>query len=416
MGGKLRMYNVEFGDAFLLYGQGENLLVDLGSIQNGFPFSRVRDSIKDESREKELSLLLTHFHEDHWSGLHNQTPGHQLPGLKMVYLPDIFRMRVLGEVDVIVQSLLSDFLEAVVLNKRLRFTLADLLREILPGLQWKQIRFLRRGDKFLMGGRNYEVLWPRLNREDVVMKRKRPLLDVLNRLDVKTQANGREVGLLDTLEAIASVLLRDFGRGVDYPVLDIVPDYDRTYGSLYNQAQELLEAITFEVRRDEGELRNKIRHYAKQLGNSWNQISLVFHDLAEEDDVWEYPDLPAESLGRDGVLMTGDAPSPILDKLRNGTFAGPRLRESYAVIKAPHHGTKSYFCAILPHCRYLCVSNGEGNKNYQKISEYYEYEYRFLSGKTEIFCTNPRCDFIKKRRLCPYFSTRPVSQFYDVSW
>ena len=95
MGGKLRMYNVEFGDAFLLYGQGENLLVDLGSIQNGFPFSRVRDSIKDESREKELSLLLTHFHEDHWSGLHNQTPGHQLPGLKMVYLPDIFRMRVL---------------------------------------------------------------------------------------------------------------------------------------------------------------------------------------------------------------------------------------------------------------------------------------------------------------------------------
>lgn len=79
MGGRLRMYNVQFGDAFLLYGQGENLLVDLGSIQGAFCFNQVRDSIRAESAGGQLSLMLTHFHRDHWSGLHNQPAGHPLP-------------------------------------------------------------------------------------------------------------------------------------------------------------------------------------------------------------------------------------------------------------------------------------------------------------------------------------------------
>jgi len=98
------------------------------------------DFLKKRGIERLDLLLATHFHRDHWSGLHNQTPGHRLPPLKLVYLPDIFRMRVMGRWDPVTKSLLCDFLRGVIalsspdlldqvtLSHTLRFTLADLLR------------------------------------------------------------------------------------------------------------------------------------------------------------------------------------------------------------------------------------------------------------------------------------------------
>jgi len=396
------MYHVGFGDAFLLYGRGENLLVDLGSIHTGFPFDPVRASVGGESPEG-LSLLLTHFHKDHWSGLHTLPGECPLPPLRRIYLPDIFHMRYVGKLDVVVRGLLSDLLDAVYLDKRLHFTLAELLREVLPDLPRERIRFLARGDVFHMGGLRCEVLWPRLERDDVVMKRSQDLRQFLDRLEAKLSAAQAEHGLWDTIDALANVLLRDFARTLEDEAINMVWNDDRSYEDLYEQAQALTDILRADLKWEDGEFRSKVRYYAEELGKDWNRVSLVFQTQSPERD------------GDAGALMTGDVPGSILTKLIHGDFPGPSVRESYAVIKAPHHGTRSHFCTILPYSQYICISNGEGNKKYQQITEQYEHVYGELGKKSVIRCTTPRCEYCKNR-LCPYFSRFSRGPFYDVEW
>lgn len=416
MSGKLRMYNVQFGDAFLLYGQGENLLVDLGSIDSTVDFDSVRDSVRQDSAGGELSLLLTHFHRDHWSGLHNQTAGHQLPPLRRVYLPDIFHARTMGRWDPVTKSLLGDFLrgvislsvpallDEVVLRSVPRFSLADLLREVLPGLPKEQIRFLSRGSRFWMGGREYEVLWPQLNGMPPEEKLSAGFRRFLERLEAKLEADGSEYRLWDTLDRTANVLLRDFAlslEGTDLDVPGFVRAEEGSYSELYRRCRELARLLAEDLRRDEGEFRQKARYYAEKLGRDWNQVSLVFQELAGKDG---------------GVLMTGDAPKRALSRLADGSLGAPRLQPDYAVIKAPHHGTESHFCAKLPPSRYLCISNGTGNAGYRRISENYEYVYGRFLRPPEFRCTNPRCEYFRQRHICPCFSVQPVRDYYDITW
>lgn len=403
MGGKLKMYNVQFGDAFLLYGQGENLLVDLGSIQREFNFTPIRDSIREESADKQLSLLLSHFHRDHWSGLRNQPVGHMLPSLNRVYIPDIFRMRRPGKVDVVVRSLLSEFLEAVLLERRPAFSLADLLREVLPGLPKERICLLSRGDVFQMGGQSYEVLWPHLDEKSVVPRRNRQFQIFLERIESKLAIGEGEVGLLATLEAIADMLLKEFRDYLDHDNLERRLTEPNSYENLYFQIGKLAESLSEELKRDIGELREKTRYYAGQLSQDWNRISLVFQERTEE-------------MNYDGVLMTGDAPISVLKKLEHGDFSGPKLQTHFAVIKAPHHGTKTHFCDILPNCRYICISNGSGNHGYEKISEQYEYVYGCLGKKVDIYCTNTRCEFLERKKFCPFPQTSIKGISYDIFW
>lgn len=397
MSGKLRMYNVEFGDAFLLYGEEENLLVDLGSIDAGFNFCPVRDSIRHECVGKQLSLLLTHFHKDHWSGLHNQVAGHCLPTLKMVYLPDIFKMRMWGKLDIVMRSLLGDFLESVILQQRPHFSLAELLREVLPGLPKDKICLLARGDVFHVGGKNYEVLWPRLSSEDVAVKRDKALRDFLERIEGKLSAAGEANKLWDTLDIMATILLRDFASSQDIQYEEAVWDDQRSYEDMYLRTQKMATILANVCQKDK-DFREKVHYYTGALSKNWNRVSLVFHELENKS-----------------LLMTGDVLGSTLKHLSNGDYGAPLLKEKYEVIKAPHHGTDSHFCAILPASHVFCISNGEGNRSYHKISEKYEYVYGCRGKKSEIRCTNPRCDY-SERYGCPYFNAFPIECCYDISW
>lgn len=395
--GRLRMYNVQFGDTFLLYGQGENLIVDFGSIQDGFCFDFIRESIRKECAEGAVSLLLTHFHKDHWSGLRGWRTVCRMPELRRVYLPDIFQMRVPGRLDLVFRSLLGDFLEAVVLDRRLSFTLAELLREILPGLSLEKIEFLSRRSVFHSGGTEYEVLWPRLRPQDVMVGSKK-LIDVLERLEAKLPG-GRDGGVWETLDRIATVLIQDFATFTQY-VNSFTWREPVSYDALFARAQELVEQLAEELRREE-DFRQTLRGYADRLSHDWNRISLVFHEK-----------------GNGGPLMTGDVPGKTLKSLVDRKFGAPKLRGYYDVIKAPHHGTESHFCPVLPDCRCLAVSNGSGHKQYGEISEYYEYVYGCRGKGVEICCTNPRCEFLK--HVGSYIgggcSCTPAKDFLDVRW
>lgn len=403
MSGRLRMYDVEFGDGFLLYGEGENLLVDLGSIDQSFPFDPVRDSIRNESAGGELSLLLTHFHRDHWSGLEQKRATHKLPRLSMVYLPDLFGMRVPGKLDALVRSLLGDFLKALALGTTMlrtkpQYTLADLLREVLPGLPLNRIELLSRGGIFPMGGKEYQVLWPEL--PACPRGPHGQLREFLKELDGRLAAHGTELRVVDTLEKMADALLKEFGSWIEHPGESV-----RIGGGPYEEWYERTERMVELLRREEDdEFWRKVHHYAGTLSKGGNEASVVFHER-----------LPG------GVLMTGDAPAPVLDKLVNKTAGSPFLHDEYDVIKAPHHGTGSYFCAILPDSRYFCISNGAGNRGFSKVTEKYEHVYGCVKGRAIIYCTScvmsgGRCEYVQNGNPCPNPLPGPPTGWRDITW
>lgn len=229
-------------------------------------------------------------------------------------------------------------------------------------------------------------------------KRNKPLRDFLERIENKLSADGAEYRLWDTLDMMATVLLREFAISQDIQYEKAMLDDQRSYEDMYMRAQKLVEILVNALKYDNGDFAEKFRYYAETLGKDWNRVSLVFHELDNQS-----------------LLMTGDVLQSTLKRLSNGDIGTPKLKEKYAVIKAPHHGTDSHFCAILPTSHFFCISNGDGNKGYQRISEQYEHVYGCRGKKSDIRCTNPRCDF-SRRHGCPYFSTHPVQNFYDISW
>lgn len=380
----LRMYNVEFGDGCLLLGGKEHLLVDLGSIDRTVDFDPIRDDIRSLCGPARLSLLLTHFHKDHWSGLRDQPAAHHLPLVHRVYLPDLFGLRLPGRQDVVVGGLLGELLEAVVLDRKPEFTLAELLRQVLPQTGGR-VELLRRGDRFMVDGTEYEVLWPRLEVRDITRRRRAALRRFLERLERGVNAPEEE-GVWRTVNDLADVLLRDFAEEMDLPrQMDLLPRQLPAYEVLLARADRLAQRMRSLYTVGGRTFQAHMRYYARALQEDWNKVSLVFHGCP-----------PAG-----GVLMTGDAPGEVLERQARGAYGRPYFLDGYQIIKAPHHGTDSHFCGSLPPCDFLCISNGTGNRHYQKISRSYEGIYGVLGRRTALRCTNDRCEFSAKGGHCP---------------
>jgi len=396
------MYNVEFGDAFLLYENEENLLVDLGSIKSDFNFVPIRKLIKADCNQKEFSFLLTHFHKDHWSGLLNQTTASKLPAVKTVYLPDIFGTRYAKQIDIIVRSLISEFFQSIILDVKLSFTLADLLHNILPSLASEQITFLARDSTFFVGKKKYKVLWPSVQEKDIVMEQDTKLRYLIEQLNKLLAESGWDYNLLETLDKTATALLVKFARNINHALQDdkweIQEEFEVLNTRMGLAAESLSKTLKTPLANESLKtLRSSIQYYIKALDGNWNDISLVFHEMETGE-----------------VLMTGDIPRNTLKKLIHGEYGNPKLKEKYLIIKAPHHGTETHFCALLPPCRHYCISNGAGNKNYGEISELYEYVYGCLGKGSRIICTNPsRCEFLR-RNVCPTSRTCPCRIYYDI--
>ena len=105
-----------------------------------------------------------------------------------------------------------------------------------------------------------------------------------------------------------------------------------------------------------------------------NRISVVFQDSPRELEA--------------NLLMTGDIPRPEIKKIE------PQIEDvHYKVIKAPHHGTPTYYWKNLPKSDTIMISNGEPrsqHRNWGKIA--YEYAGFYNSNKKcKIICTNYRC-------------------------
>lgn len=388
----------------LLRDKHENLLVDFGSDSN-CNFIGIAHKIEAACNKIPLSILITHFHEDHINGF--------LAGalkVSKVYLPDILQMSQYGGKLTFLQlQVLEDIFRCISLNKKLHITLYDLLLKLCNDKS--SIYFLERGSNFTFSQKVYQVLWPSFDNLTIHGRVMHRVLKVLVKLNVLPRSVlGEKESSLDIQQeefstntfpqfegenAISWINLNE----IDYFIDALLSAYslaknqqwvslNGNLGTLKDKFERLNEYIN-NLKDTSGRpvlndsLRKELGELSASMRKQANKISIVFQDSPNN--------------GASAILMTGDIPPKELNKVVTAAISSkPEMAHHYTVIKAPHHGTDTYFTPLLPSCDAILISNGAPSKahcNWGKIS--YNYGAFYGSHKRcSILCTNRRCELV----------------------
>lgn len=364
---RLTMYNMGFGESFLLSEPNENLVIDLGSDLSPFNYAPIFADIAAKGNGTSTSLLLTHFHRDHIGGVLDPGFAGHMPPIHKIYLPNLLVIPIPGHFDLLKSDILSEVLQGVLIKKgwRHRLTLYELLLQIRS--VHTQAFFLERGQSFYVGSRPYRVLWPYIRRANIINGK------TLKSFSAWFKSFDRgNLNLFQLIEEYETKLVEEYQRlGVE--------SEGRT-GEYFSQLENLeikiwstAEAIIAGMNSDERAKTSSLANTLKDLGN---RLSIVFEDAEMRDD------------GTLPILMTGDVPKAILNTLKF-------RHDKYSVVKAPHHGTGSHFTCWLPSCEIIAISNGDtNNSNRGKISYQYNTVYASSSNPApaRLVCSNHRCE------------------------
>ncbi len=398
---QVNMYNVEFGDCFLICGEEENLLVDFGSDNSHCDITAIANHIKATNGTKDLSCLISHFHEDHMSGF--------LQGLlnaENVYIPDVVAMsKTVGKLSFLQLSILSDIFKWIPVKQTrgLSITLYDLLLKICDHNAY--VHFLQRGTHFTISAKEYQVLWPDLSALTIHGRVEKRIVDTLAKLGLISQQTAKESMYPSKGEKYGQPIVNEVYPKDPLPIALIDPfitklvegytalvntdqpnqSFDKTqlqtaYEKMVENIKVALSNIT-ESTFATGKLEQDLSELRESMKKQANKYSVVFHDTPEN--------------GVSSILMTGDITPPEFNKLLRHRVPGiPQISMRYNIIKAPHHGTTTYFTPYLPQCGVILASNGEpdrGHSSWHKICYRYGSFYQ-SHKKVRMLCSNLRCD------------------------
>lgn len=404
----IRMYDVHFGDCFLLKEQNECLLVDFGSMDSKFNFNAVASNITTQIQGKKFSVLLTHFHQDHMNGLWKLTNFPSTNTIERFYLPSVVCMNEKGEMkySFLQVSVISDFLQSLVLHKGTpEITMYSLLLSLIE--KKTRVRFLERGDIFTCDQTKYEVLWPAPKDLNVDPR----ICESLDKLFTVERRIGLDLEKIDLL----------IGRIVEFYQILSSNGEQSDLKNLYRALQDSYEAVAsmyLSIKEEiEIEKLRWIKTRVKTMRNQANKWSIVFHtksnhkashnmlhNLGLEGSLGKFhEDIHTAIANEKVILMTGDATKAVLNKIIKNTRIQPSmpLHQHYSILKAQHHGTKTHFVNNMPFAREILISNGEcNNGNYGKISS--QWVGIQQANGSKIACTNSnRCEC----KQCPRCSS-----------
>lgn len=403
----INMYNVQFGDCFLLCDKNENLLVDFGSDNPKCDLTAISNHIKVESGDKPLSVLISHFHEDHINGFLKSSFN-----ATNIYLPDIIAMKKsIRKLSFLQMEILADIFKWIPVRKsnKLVITLYDLLLKLCD--EYSTVHFLQRGSSFNVSEREYQVLWPDFSKLSIHGRVEKKILKVLKKLGFISDEQRIEDVPSIRGEIIDQVFVDGVSRELGFPIkildpfIDIIVEGYETLANMwqsnqppntqqlqvaYNNLQadltNTLDAVFGNDEIETGLLRD-LSDLHSSIHKQANKYSIVFHDTPQN--------------GVSSILMTGDVTSPEFDKLLdNRVYVAPQISLEYNIIKAPHHATDTHFTPKLPISHIIMASNGVPNANHKswhKIS--YQYGAFYNSHKsTEMICSNKRCELVSLKR------------------
>lgn len=315
------MYNAWFGDCFQIQNGSSNLFVDFG-VHHGsrirYPLNRklVHKIIADdiEKGSKNRSLLITHYHDDHLSGLVYMMQQHKLRFFKYnrlfetVYIPNIWG--VSGASNIVLLHLLEELIRRYKVKSNI--SLLDFV-EFLCGSTYKVV-FSHRGT--VMEDEKYIALWPD---PEIVGDIARGFLD--------------EFSIINNSPIFSTLL--EISNGLCEIVAEIAGGKE-LYGSqdshVYIQRIEeiRIQLNSLQENRVIQEWSNNDT-LVSSLNSFGNKISIVFHN--KENGKYE------------NLLFTGDIESKYMDMIAQNYDKNKEcaMHDTYCYVKIPHHGTDKYF-------------------------------------------------------------------------
>lgn len=339
---EVTMYDVGFGDCFLLCESHDMLLVDFGSRHGTSKLSKVTpwQSMKAGCRK---AALITHFHADHVKGFRKYAE--ELPCFfDKVYVPYLLPNRRGEFVLVKMAILIYLFLK----GNSLAFKNAD---AFLNQMEWllaiarqpSSIRPMKAGREFWLGTHSFVTLWP----DGGICDEMDGLTSFLEQMGSLDSGN-----LLDLQETILANFkewsrLLDLGEGNNQDIESRLCEVMRNQKDCMNRLERL---------RSPGSgmpdaLLNKLRFSGvAKFNDAINAFSVVFHSLEQH---------------KASILMTGDVTKAVTEK-----YLSNRFYPSYRLLKVPHHGTKTFFSDKLPPANELLISTSKYG-GYNPISQKY---------------------------------------------
>ena len=342
------VFNVGFGDCFLLKNGNQGILVDCGSNNcDKVKKKKVAANIQQFCRDNCInlsSIVITHFHEDHYNILEHFTGA----SFSTLYIPDFYSL----------DEIKLEFLQLMIQPKKsFYYTRAHKILNLLPALlhfsvydHKLKIKCVKRGDRIDSMPDPYPVLWPDVrnafNPEAVILSIFQSLLD--------TSILGEK--LLSNVDELTNQYYDCYLRVTNRSKAnDVFIGQERN--RITSEMEDIIKnAISFNDKNNSGiKLSDNIK---SQISRIQNAISIVFET------------------GTD--LFLGDITQDIFD---NRILNDVAIKQ-YRAIKVAHHGTKRHYTEKLPQSCYLIISNGK----YKGWDLTAMYPLRYANRK--FICTN----------------------------
>lgn len=333
---KIYMYNTYFGDCFQIDEGDMNLIVDFGIHRNSYPYHKKKRKVYEDiidyiNGNKNLELLITHFHEDHISGLiymKGLAPKRQIKFHKL-YIPNIFSVE--EDPYGLILTLLEELMKGFYLPNN-EGNLCEFVKFLCGSIS--NIQLLERGDTF----GQYTTLWP----DTEYLSKK--YSDILDNLRLDEEPFFRDI--VDISKGIAHVINRKVKMSekinVDNEIIETIP-------LLEKRLEKLQQG--FELSKGKEQIIN--------VNNFGNWDSIVFHNTEDCEK---------------NILFTGDIDSSYMKRIdRNiGMGSNVQLHKNYYYIKIPHHGTIThYFDFYKYNPKVFMIPNGKCMSSAYKIARAY---------------------------------------------
>ncbi len=369
MSKKLEVYNAYFGDCIILkdISDDTNLLVDFGihyySIVSKKDYTnrttltgRIANNIAKRYPPKSISLLITHFHEDHVSGLiymykkQKRNPKYQ-GQFKNIYIANVWNNPF---------AVASNIMEGMLLEYELKnsglprtsISLLDLL-DFLQGYS-RKITLLSKGVSF--EDDKYIALWPPKYEEN------KDLTNVLSGFGLPEDL---ENSLIELAKMVCDfVMLTVTGEELPVPTITEKPTTHVTIEKIQNKYNDAYKSFENYINSD-----NYIGIDKGKLNELNHEYNIVFQNRVNGDE---------------NILFTGDAEKSHMNNIASDTDIP--LHQHFKYIKIPHHGTNNHyfdFSSYTPDN--VVITNGSvnvSNPNSYKICTGYG------SLKARHLCTN----------------------------
>ena len=365
---EVEVYNTHFGDCIVLRDKekGRNLLVDFGihynSVINYNPYYGNREALTADIAEdiarryshRQLSLLITHFHEDHVSGLiymYKSKDKRYKNLFSNIYIANIWNNPFAIALSFFEQMiLLYEFYKSEL--PRTKYSLLDLVGFLCENISF--VHFLSRGETF--EDNRYITLWPlKDDSKNYFDKVKR---DFKNLGKFEETLISLSKSVCDLVNECIATQEKFDSRMVTY-IENRIERMKGEYLSLQNESYILFRGFEEKWLIEKRKKLNKFNH----------RYNIVFHNNIDDGE---------------NVLFTGDMECSQMKYIEKHLDIA--LHKKYKYIKIPHHGTEKHkidFSKYTP--ENIIITNGKVNignvKSYQIDNMYGKLNARHV-------CTN----------------------------